>query len=590
MNDANDFAHSQLEEVADIARVTRTCRLFYYLTLPRLYEAVYLRAHSSIRYINDRPEGFGGGSPFSMALDGLISSPNNVAQYVKDLRLSGEWKETDTEDFSRGRVPDNTMMLNVVVKAAILRSESLQHFRFVLHQTNIEALTEVCSWDLNTKPMKTIYQGLQTRTNLTSLKLYFPSSRIPRPTVVIPPIPRLKELSVENMDPLCYNDDISLLLQTAHNLEDLKMHWSPRMRKTREPSTFLNSYFGRITPETQLKLKRWGFANLFARNDQDIDRAISFDQMEAITFINCMDHDDPMTVFLDSTWKPRDLDDPGAKRIRKIRGDKVDEHLVAVITALTDLQEIYLVNNRKWWTNDTSTPVDSPSNLNISGKGHSSSSSTSGPPLVTMSDIGHTADTNGLNGHETPRDAVMGNSNAFSPDNHPSPSTPTTSKTKDISLASDCIAAMTCRQGPNLRIVVLKDTWVLGTDVIKHFLSACPNLEQLALSPEEPAVSSIRNIAGTAKNLWALRLLFPPNVELWRTMSAEPKGHCDMLSFETVKPQYQKLRWIGIGGFYTKLEGLRVPIKGMPPRRVVRMVGWEEARKVEVFGMDSDEL
>jgi len=122
---------AQLDDIATLASVTRASRLLYYLTIPRLYEQVTLKAYRSIRYINDRPEGFGGGSPFAMALEGLISSPNNVGQYVKALRLRGEWRETDTEHFDRGRVPDNTMMLNVAVKAAIMRAEGMREFEYV---------------------------------------------------------------------------------------------------------------------------------------------------------------------------------------------------------------------------------------------------------------------------------------------------------------------------------------------------------------------------------------------------------------------------------------------------------------------------
>jgi hypothetical protein len=63
-----------------------------------------------------------------MGLDGLISSPNNVAQYVKSLRLCGSWKEVDLDDFERGRVPDNTMILNIALKAAITRTQNLEDF------------------------------------------------------------------------------------------------------------------------------------------------------------------------------------------------------------------------------------------------------------------------------------------------------------------------------------------------------------------------------------------------------------------------------------------------------------------------------
>jgi hypothetical protein len=116
-----------LDDVADIARVTRASRLLYYLNLPKLYENVTLHSYPDIRYIDGRPEGFGAGSPFSMALDGLVS--RNVSGYVHRLRLFGLWKECDIEEFQKGRVPDNTMMLNIVVKAALDKMDKLQSFR-----------------------------------------------------------------------------------------------------------------------------------------------------------------------------------------------------------------------------------------------------------------------------------------------------------------------------------------------------------------------------------------------------------------------------------------------------------------------------
>jgi hypothetical protein len=65
-----------------------------------------------------------------MALDGLVS--RNIGAYVRDFRLVGAWKEVGFEEFEKGRVPDNTMMLNIVVKAALEKMEKLEAFRFVV--------------------------------------------------------------------------------------------------------------------------------------------------------------------------------------------------------------------------------------------------------------------------------------------------------------------------------------------------------------------------------------------------------------------------------------------------------------------------
>jgi hypothetical protein len=109
--------------------VTRSSKILYYLNLPRLYENVILRSYDGIRYFNGRAEGFGAGSPFSMALEGLIS--RNVSGFVRKLKLVGIWKEVDVEDFAKGRVPENTMLLNIVIKAALEKMNELRSFRSV---------------------------------------------------------------------------------------------------------------------------------------------------------------------------------------------------------------------------------------------------------------------------------------------------------------------------------------------------------------------------------------------------------------------------------------------------------------------------
>ena len=107
---------SYLDDLGDIARVTRTCRLLYYMTLPQLYTKVALHSYPTLRYVNGRPEGFGSGSPFMMALNGLVTKPH--ANVVEEFRVWGSWNESGAEDFAKGRVPDNSMMLSTLMRAA----------------------------------------------------------------------------------------------------------------------------------------------------------------------------------------------------------------------------------------------------------------------------------------------------------------------------------------------------------------------------------------------------------------------------------------------------------------------------------------
>jgi hypothetical protein len=154
------------------------------MTLPQLYKQVDLHSYNEIRYVNGKPEGFGSGSPFMMALNGLAT--RGQAALVSDFRVWGQQNESGIEDFSKGRVPDNTMMLNIVIRAAIDKMTRLRSF----------------CWELDCKPLKTLYLGLASCDTLTSLTLRFSSTRVPRPVVLIPPIANLESLKVLDIDPM----------------------------------------------------------------------------------------------------------------------------------------------------------------------------------------------------------------------------------------------------------------------------------------------------------------------------------------------------------------------------------------------------
>src|SRR5258708_728457 len=61
------------DDVASLARLCRTSRVLYYMTLPHLWKRVDLKSYSCIRYRDDVPEGFGSASPFSMGLNALVT-------------------------------------------------------------------------------------------------------------------------------------------------------------------------------------------------------------------------------------------------------------------------------------------------------------------------------------------------------------------------------------------------------------------------------------------------------------------------------------------------------------------------------------
>ena len=126
---ANGDCTMKLSDTSDLARACRTCRKLYYMCLPNLYTRVKLKSYDHIRFSAEtaRPEGCGGGSPFAMGLNSLVTRP--VAQYVKSFELAGHYKEIGVEAHAKlGRVSDGGMMVNILVRTAIERMTALESF------------------------------------------------------------------------------------------------------------------------------------------------------------------------------------------------------------------------------------------------------------------------------------------------------------------------------------------------------------------------------------------------------------------------------------------------------------------------------
>ncbi|KAL1387569.1 hypothetical protein HDK64DRAFT_308786 [Phyllosticta capitalensis] len=522
---------SHVDEIDDLARLTRTSRLLYYMALPRLYEKVTLRSYSELRYKeNGRPEGFGSGSPFTMGLNGLVTK--NVSRYVRSFRLVGDWRESDIDDFAKGRVPDNSMMLNIAVRAALDRMDKMEHF----------------SWELNTKPLSTVYQGIMACPALTSLTLKFPNTRIPRPSVVIPPLPNLREFKALEIDPLCYPDDISVMLVNAKKLEALTMHFSPRMRDEGEESTNLNTYFGRcIAAKTVLPLKKMALINLYTRADSiDMEAVVSVDTLENMTFINCTT-DDPMTVFVDETWRlftPKHI----PKNLKVMRGDTLDHKEVFLLAQLEKLESLYIVSTRRRQqsqrspsTTSNSTTAFSPAN-GVTSTTSVYTNATHEFKVSTSTSSPHTPDINPGTG-------------ATSTTTAPSPRI----GREHATIAADYLAAITRHLGHNLRHLLLSDQWLLTPSSLNSLLRACPQLEQLGVAMEEKNPAAVRAALRHTPKLWALRLLVhaPGAMPGMDGLDAAASALGErILGNELRRREWDGVRWLGIADMVFECGGL----------------------------------
>lgn len=540
---------THLDDAADLARITRTSRLFYYMTLPRLYQNVTLRSYAEIRYNeHGQPEGYGGGSPFAMGLNTLVA--RTFTDYVQSFRIVGDWREHDEDDYKQGRVPDNSMVLQIAMRAALDKMKNLQAF----------------AWEMNTKPLNTLYQGLVNRSSsLTSFTLRSQTKRIPRPTTIISPMPNLKTLVVYDIDPLCYPDDISLLLLGAKHLENLKLHWSPRMRESGEESVNLMTIFGRCAAANKsLPVKRLGIYNLYTRFMGDgFENVIDVNVQEEVTVFNSFGASDPITVFVDDAWRVNNSA-PVPPNLKSLRTDHVDRDQVSRFAKFTGLERLYLVSRPP--------------------KGHSKSNSSAATPTTPS-----TATPGGPNG----------TTSAFA--------TPTPTESQCRNMGGEYLAVIQSNHG-TMRHLLLADHWLVSDEALYKLCQSCPNLEQLGFRALITPLESLRQIVKLVPKLWAIRMLVRPGTEFAETVaSMDPEMHAFVMATEFWRPEYKNVKYVGLGEkLVYKLGGVIFPPKNATPVpngqensmnakragpvRKIELVSRESVNWIDIWGMDTTEF
>ncbi|ODH53219.1 hypothetical protein GX48_00755 [Paracoccidioides brasiliensis] len=460
---------AHLENVADLARLCRTCRVLNYMTLPLLYKDLSLTSYNKIRYRDEIAEGCGSASPFSMALNVVVT--RNMGGLVRSLTLRGHWREDELEEHARvGRVPDSSMMLNIVVRAAVDKMSAL----------------ESVSWQLNTKMLETVYQGLAQLPNLTSLTVRFPSSRHPRPTAVIPPMPHLRCLKITDIDPLCYPDDISTLLYESKKLRELGLHWSSRMRVEHEASVSLSDYFRKcLAAKSPLTIKKISFQNLYAFHREEVMHALDHSVLEDLTLLNAPKGADDNVSFVEYSWPLPKYE----MKIKAFRSDRFDTRSCEFLAKVTEVERLYLVNGFR----NAGDYINSPRNL----YSHSSTS-----PTPSSSDV------------SSPKRSKNASANCAYPASRAHIVNFTSQSHQSMSnfqpyVRDLFVQTITSTQGPRLRHLLLPSRWPLPPALIGRLVRSCPNLEQLALATELSSMESVSFLLPFLLKLVALRLLIP---------------------------------------------------------------------------------
>ncbi|KAK5117781.1 hypothetical protein LTR85_008756 [Meristemomyces frigidus] len=503
-----------LDDIGDIARVTRTSRLLYYMSLPQLYQRVNLHSYGDIRYVNGRPEGFGSGSPLIMALDGLVTKSH--AALVEEFKIWGSWKELGVEDFAKGRVPDNSMMLNILLRAATDKMMKLRSF----------------SWELDSKPLKTLYQGLSAHTTLTSLSIKCPTSKVPRPSVMVPAMPNLRVFKVTDIDPLCYPDDISMLLLHSRRLEDLRLHFSPRMRREAEPSVSLHTYFGRCwNAGYRLRVKHFALQSFFGVSMEGAEAIWDPDTCKSTTFIDTFGGTgaNPRNVYVDDTWKniPTDM----KTDCRIVRINEVAPQHVELMRRAIGQECLYIINAKRPKTEDTD---DSPTST-----------------LITPGDT-------------PPADEEM------------------------AQLGKEYLYVLTRHHGQTLKHLLLHDQWAFGPEDVGDLVRYCPNLEQLGLALNSSNHATMRLLMPFLPKLKAVRILHNE----WLAEHMRVISHEDRLagmSADLWKAGAQQLEWIGIADAVYKCGKNYQAAKADGTtewRREVTMASRADVQHVEIWSLD----
>ncbi|MCJ1310120.1 hypothetical protein MMC25_003781 [Agyrium rufum] len=511
------------------------------MTLPQLYANVSLHSFDHIRYVNGRPEGCGGPSPFFQALNTLVT--RNVAIYVKTFRLHGSWKDQDLEDCARvGRVPDSSQMLNTLVRVALDRMPALESF----------------SWELNTKILPIVWLGLVQRPNLHTLTVRFPSSRQPQPTICVPPIPKLTSIRVTDIDPLCYPDDISDLLYGSKKLKNIEMHFSPRMRAAREPSVSMHSYFGKsVAKGYKIPIERIAIQNLYGAVDQLMHTLFDETLTDIIMINSTFGTTDAADFgFIETSWTS--APPIPVQKLTCVRGDKISRVFSDILSKFTGMRKYYLVTGRIHKVRQ--------------------------------------AMTNG--------DTLTPQSSNASPRNPLSPATPITpaNDSTGVWLGDFYLDAICKNHGATLRHLLLMPQWRLSEKQLSLLVNACPHLEQLGIGLERSESNALRLILPKLPKLYALRLLdhldSPAFSDLALSDITGGTGFTcpeERIGYEVHKWQWKQLRWVGLGDmlYMVGKNVIESKAKEGSPMYLMREViksDLDDVEHIEIWALDKLEI
>jgi hypothetical protein len=424
----------QLNDISDLSRLCRTSKVLNYMALPQLYEEITLTRDlfSNEKLITT--------SSFLTALNTLTSG--NVGPLVKNLVLQDDtrqyniWRHWDPEC-----VLDYPALRKLPVGAAVERCTNLQSY----------------TWDLFTVIKPSVYRALGQLQHLQSLRICYWVHDVEHghfEALEVPPLPRLRELTVEGylQD---YRHDFSAVLLHATRLEVLNWQFNQLWELPTRGAYTIKLFDQLRKARRKLRLKSFRLHNGGCRwSGNALREAIDVQQLTELSFIErgivaqLDKHDQTM---LESTGGPWLMLIGPKLCLKSIQYNRMDWGYAHCLGSITGLERMYMFDSSDYME----------------------------PSLLAMG-------------------------------NRPS--------TEEQKLRDTFLDAIVTNHGATLRHLMLPHFWPLTTFWIAKLFRTCPNITQLSLATECKPLEAVNILVPFLRKLWAIRVYFPGSVEPYKNM------------------------------------------------------------------------
>jgi hypothetical protein len=300
-----------------------------YITLPQLYKEIILaRSLFSNKKLMTT-------SSFLAALNTLVSG--NVGPLVKNLVLQDDhslmaqyhtWELFTPNCQTLLDYPD---LLKLPAGAAVERCTNLRSY----------------TWDLVTVIKPIVYRALGQLQHLQSLHICYWAYDAEHGHFEVPPLPRLRELRVENYEPQRYRHDFSAVLLHATRLEVLKWHFHPS-EKWRIRGVYVVKLFEQLRKARKLRLKSFSLHNGGdSWSGNTLREAIDVQSLTELSFVESTslprwdEHDQATLELTEGPW----LMLMGQKLcLKSIQYDRLDQGYAHLLGSIIGLERMYLLD------------------------------------------------------------------------------------------------------------------------------------------------------------------------------------------------------------------------------------------------------